>query len=339
MKKFWLNLFFFLLGGGLLWLAFKDQDFTLIVQELQKVDYRWGLLVLLGSFTGNLSRAMRWKLLLIPLNTNKGTNQNPSNSISFWNVWWAMMFGYLVSLGVPRLGEISRCVLVQRSEKLHFESVLGTVVVERAIDMGCLILLVMLTFFFQYDIAATFFQDNIFTPFQQLIWAKQWILYSLIVLVVIGFVMLWLLWRKRWFGRLRKFIIGVVTGLSSIYYMRHKWRFLGYTLLIWSSYFLTTYGWFFAVPATQHLGIQAGFFLLVVGTIGKSVPIQGGGMGAYHFLVTKGLGLAPFLIAATPALTLATVIHLTQTIFYLVVGGVAAGVIFYRNRLKTNPAK
>ncbi|OJJ23499.1 hypothetical protein BKI52_03815 [marine bacterium AO1-C] len=339
MRKFLINLSFFLLGGVLLWLAFKDQDLMLIIKELQKVDYRWGVLVLLASLGGHLSRAMRWKLLLTPLKKASQNDLNPSSKpIALWNVWWAMMFGYLVNLGIPRLGEISRCVAVQRSEKLQFESILGTVVAERAIDICCLFLLVVFTFFFQYQIAATFFQKNIFTPFQQLFQAKEWAFYTLVIFGVIGLIILWFLWKKKWFERLRQFIKGVLTGLTSIYYMPYKWHFLGHTLLIWFSYFLMTYWWFFAIPATQHLGFQAGLFLLVIGSIGKSVPIQGGGMGAYHFLVTKGLSLYPFLIAATPALTLATVIHLAQTVFYLVIGGIAAIVVLYqsRQRLKNN---
>ncbi|HAS40930.1 MAG TPA: hypothetical protein DCS93_10640 [Microscillaceae bacterium] len=333
MKKRLINLFFLLLGIVLLWLAFQGQNLSLIIEELQKVDYRWGVLVLLASVGGHLSRALRWKLLLIPLQKeSKNTTNEVLKPISLWNVWWAMMFGYLVNLGIPRLGEVSRCVAVQRSEKLHFESVLGTVVAERAIDLCCLFLLVLFTFFYQYEIAATFFRENIFAPFQQLLGAKKWMLYGLIMLGILGLLVLWLLWKKNWFARLRQFITRILAGLISIYHMPHKWRFLAHTFLIWFSYFLMTYWWFFAIPATQHLGFQAGLFLLVVGSIGKSVPIQGGGMGAYHFLVTKGLSLPPFLIAATPALTLATVIHLAQTVFYLLVGGIAAIVVLYKNR-------
>jgi len=333
MKKRLINLFFWLLGIILLWLAFRGQDLTLIIKELQKVDYRWGALVLLATLVGHLSRALRWKLLLTPLKEDsKNTESTSFKPISLWNVWWAMMFGYLVNLGIPRLGELSRCVAIQRSEKLNFESIIGTVVAERAIDLCCLFLLILFTFFYQYSIAATFFQENIFTPFQQLLTAKKWMLYGLIILGIAGLAILWLFWKKNWFTGLRRFIIGVLAGLTSIYQMPHKWLFLIHTIFIWIAYFLMTYGWFFAIPATRHLGFQAGLFLLVVGSIGKSVPIQGGGLGAYHFLVTKGLSLPPFLIAATPALTLATVIHLAQTVFYLVVGGIAAIVVLYKNR-------
>ena len=326
------QIFFWLLGGILLWLAFRGQDFVLIGQELQKVDYRWGIPVLLASLLGHVSRAMRWKLLLLPLKNNEVEDKN----LALGNVWWAMMFGYLVNLGVPRLGEVSRCVAIQKSEDISFESTLGTVVAERAIDIFCLFLLLVFTFFYQFDIAASFLKTYVFLPFRQLFIEKQFALYLLLGFAVLGVLLLWLLWKAllklQWFAKVRNFATEVFKGLLSIRHMPQRRIFLLHTFLIWLSYFFMTYCWFFAIPATQNLGVQGGLFLLVLGSIGKSVPIQGGGMGAYHFLVTKGLSLSPFLIAAVPALTLATIIHLTQTLFYLFVGSIAAVVVLYKNR-------
>lgn len=331
MKKIFIQLFFWVLGGALLWLALKGQDFDQIARELNKVDYRWGFLVLLASFVGHISRAARWKLLLQPLQ-----DSDSPQKLSLGNIWWAMMFGYLVNLGVPRLGELSRCMAVHRSERLRFESVLGTVVAERAIDIFCLFSLLVFTFFYQFQVVSSFFKTYIFVPFQQLLVAKQWPLYGLVVGVTGGLLLLWLFWarfqRFSWFRKVHQFIREVTKGLLSIYHMPQRWAFLGHTLLIWLAYFFMTYCWFFSMPSTQNLGLEAGLFLLVVGSIGKSVPIQGGGMGAYHFLVTKGLSLPPFLISSTPALALATIIHLAQTIFYLLVGGLSAVVVVYKNR-------
>jgi uncharacterized membrane protein YbhN (UPF0104 family) len=330
-KKHFINILFFLLGVVLLWLAFRGQNFAQIIEELKKVNYNWGWAVLLVSLLGHVSRAMRWKLLLDPL--KPATEQK----ISTINVWWALMFGYLVNLGVPRLGEISRCVAVRRSENISFEAALGTVVAERAIDIFCLFVLLVFTFFYQFDIAATFLTQYVFTPLRTLVLQKQNALYLLAAIGAVLLVVLWLLWqmliKHQWFLKIRKFVAEVFKGLLSIRYMRHPWSFLGHTVLIWVCYFFMTYCWFFAIPATQSLGIQGGLFLLALGSVGKSIPIQGGGMGAYHFLITKGLSLSPFLIAATPALTLATVIHLAQTLFYLLVGSIAAVVVLYNNRV------
>lgn len=243
MKKVFIQLFFWVLGGVLLWLAFKGQDFDQIVRELKKVDYRWGLLVLLASFVGHISRAMRWKLLLQPLQ-----DSDDPQKLSLGNIWWAMMFGYLVNLGVPRLGELSRCIAVHRSEKLRFEAVLGTVVAERAIDIFCLFSLLIFTFFYQFQIVSSFFKAYIFIPFQQLLVARQWLLYGLVVCAIVGLLLLWLFWTRfqqfSWFRKLYQFTREVFKGLLSIYHMPQRWAFLGHTLLIWLAYFFMTYWWF-----------------------------------------------------------------------------------------------
>lgn len=330
-KKHLINISFFLLGAVLLWLAFRGQNFAQIKQELQKVDYSWGWLVLLVSLLGHMSRAMRWKLLLDPL---KKTTDQPVSTV---RVWWALMFGYLVNLGVPRLGEISRCMAVRRSENISFEATLGTVVAERAIDIFCLFLLLIFTFFYQFDIAADFLKQYVFAPLGKLLLQKQFALYILAGAGIVFLILLWLLWhlltKHQWFLKIRQFVAEVLKGLLSIRAMQHPWAFVGHTLFIWVCYFLMTYCWFFAIPATQSLGFQGGLFLLALGSVGKSIPIQGGGMGAYHFLITKGLSLPPFLIAPAPALALATVIHLAQTLFYLFIGSIAAVVVLYKNRM------
>ena len=44
------------------------------------------------------------------------------------------MVGYLANTAVPRLGEVSRCGVLTRYEKIPFEESFGTVVAERLID-------------------------------------------------------------------------------------------------------------------------------------------------------------------------------------------------------------
>src|SRR5678815_907736 len=76
------------------------------------------------------SRAMRWKLLMEPL------GYKPSN----FNVFAAVMIGYLVNSGAPRLGEVFKCTLLARYEKLRVDKLIGTILIERAVDLVCLII-------------------------------------------------------------------------------------------------------------------------------------------------------------------------------------------------------
>src|SRR5687767_5486886 len=79
----------------------------------------------------HLLRAMRWKILMEPL----------GYAPSLVNTFFAVMVGYLANLAVPRLGEILKCTILARYEKVPAEKLVGTIVAERAFDLVCLILI------------------------------------------------------------------------------------------------------------------------------------------------------------------------------------------------------
>ena len=89
-----------------------------------------------------------------------------------------------------------------------------------------------------------------------------------------------------------------------------------------------TYFWIFLFPETSVLSAGACLTIMSIGTLGRSVPIQGGGMGAYHFLVTKVVML--YGLSETMGKTLATVIHGGQTVFTFALGIVGLGIFFWR---------
>ncbi|NDB54165.1 MAG: UPF0104 family protein, partial [Chitinophagaceae bacterium] len=80
-------------------------------------------------------RGLRWKLLIDPL----GHKVNPTNS------FLTVLLGYLVNLGVPRLGEFMRCTVLARYENVSVEKLVGTVILERLFDGLCLLVVFGLT--------------------------------------------------------------------------------------------------------------------------------------------------------------------------------------------------
>ena len=87
-----------------------------------------------------------------------------------------------------------------------------------------------------------------------------------------------------------------------------------------------TYFWFFVFKETSVLTWGACLTILSIGTIGRSVPIQGGGMGAYHFLVTNVVVL--YGVGAGFGKTLATLIHAGQTFFTFAMGLIGLVIFF-----------
>ena len=113
----------------------------------------------------------------------------------------------------------------------------------------------------------------------------------------------------------------LIEGLKSLLESDAKQAFIVYTIIIWLGYFYTSYGVFFAIPHDYDLGFFAGFSLVVLGSIVRSIPLQGGAMGVYHVAVVYILGIPFFNVDATTALTLGVLIHGIQVVIQLVLGG------------------
>ena len=85
-------------------------------------------------------------------------------------------------------------------------------------------------------------------------------------------------------------------------------------------YYLMSYTCFFALSATSVLDWHAALFVLVVGGIGMSAPVQGG-IGVYHLLVSQGLIL--YSISQEHGLAFATLMHTSQMLTVIILGGIS----------------
>ena len=79
-------------------------------------------------------------------------------------------------------------------------------------------------------------------------------------------------------------------GFSAIGRMDGKWRFLGYTVLIWGCYFLQLYIATFAFSFTDDIGLKATLVLFVLSSIGMGIPTNGG-LGSWHIAIIFGLSI------------------------------------------------
>ena len=128
-------LFLLAVAGGLLYLAFRGVDLNKMVKSIAEANYGWLSVSVIVSLVAFVSRAYRWNLLIEPL------GYEPKLS----STGYSLMVGYLANLAVPRLGEVSRCGSLSKAEKIPFNSLLGTVIVERVMDVICLIICLLLT--------------------------------------------------------------------------------------------------------------------------------------------------------------------------------------------------
>ncbi|MBX7204421.1 MAG: flippase-like domain-containing protein [Bacteroidia bacterium] len=309
-KKYsWLSpVLFILLGGGLFYWVAQKFDITQAVEIIKHGEY-WNIIpVILVSFLSYSLRVQRWRMLM-------KAGGNPS---SFANGLMALSIGYTVNYALPRVGEVTRSLIIWRKEKTPFELTLGAVVTERVVDIMMLFITCTAALLLQFDRLRQFIQTFIWLPLtgRAGMPAKGWwlIAIALAVLSIIGLLV------RRFFqsDKVHHWLYSFLKGLLSIKKVSPFRYFIFYTLGIWSCYFLMTYLWTFSFPQSAFIGPLAAFVVMVTGSIGRSIPVQGGGMGVYHSLVTPAFML--YGVTEPVAFALAIIIHGAQALFTCCMG-------------------
>jgi len=323
-------IFFLAIGILLLWFAFKGIKFNDLISILAKANYSWLLIAVATSIIAFFVRARRWALLMEPL----------GHTPSLMNTYHAVMTGYLANLLFPRLGEVTRCAALAKKENLPFDKLVGTVIIERTIDF--LTVLVLLAFLLVYGSSSTgvFLSENIMKPLGTKLSALfdfSLLIYFLIIAVVA--ITLWLFFKYR--EKLSKrplvkktlgFLKGIIDGLKTIANLKRKWEFLILTFVLWGLYLLMAWLPLYCLPSTEGLDCGAGLFILIVGSLGMSVPVQSG-MGAYHWIVSRGINIV-YGIPIEQGLAYATISHESQILVVAILGAVSMYVFFGRKASK-----
>src|ERR1700744_2713192 len=140
--------FFAALAAFFVWLSLKDMDkksWTQLREALDQANYWLLIPVLLFLLASHWLRALRWRQLIEPL------GYTPSRI----NCFLCVMIGYFVNQGPLRLGEVIKCTILARYEKIPADKLVGTIVAERAFDVVCLLTVFGLTLVLQYDVIHT----------------------------------------------------------------------------------------------------------------------------------------------------------------------------------------
>ncbi len=275
--------------------------------------------------TSHVLRSIRWKILMQPMGYNPSTI----------NVFFAVMIGYLANLAVPRLGEVIRCTLLTRYEKIPTEKLLGTIVVERAIDIICLIIFFFIAFATQYQVVGDYGKQILLELFANKKGSFSFtkIMIGIVILLIIITII------KLWFKRfshlkivivLKKILSGVVEGLASIKYLQQKSKFLWCTLGIWCLYVIGTWVGLQATQGTEHLGLPVAISALAFASLGMiATP---GGIGAYAFFLAKVLEKngVPYPIGFANG----TLQWFAQFLLVVIVGFICLGLIPWYNKKK-----
>ncbi len=325
--------FFLLVGLVLLYFAFKGINLNDLMQQIKHADYRWVALSCLFALLALIFRAYRWQLLIEPL----GARPKISHILNGINI------GYLANFVFPRIGEITRCGILNRTDKIPVDRLFGTVIVERAFDVLMSIVLLCLILILRFEVVGNFMTENIFHPIIRKIPGAvniKWIIIAS-VLILISFVVLYKVFKSQLakisaLRKIKDLAKGVLNGVKSVSEVRNIGWFAGLNILIFGMYFLQTYIMFFALSGTSSLGAGDALFVLVLSSLSFIIPVQGG-IGAYHWIVSTGLTI--FGLSKDDGLAYATISHSTTSLLLILAGAVSLIAVYYGNKPKKEITK
>ncbi len=276
------------LGVFLIWWVVKDldaKDKEDIRKSFLEANYFWILIAMLAGLFSHLSRAYRWLLMLEPLGYKS----------KFRNSFFAVAIGYGANLLFPRLGEVVRCGVMNKYEKIPLPPLLGTVVAERLIDMLILLLLTFITLVTQYELLAENTSKYFLVPLGEKIGLLQ---NSIVMATVLGIlflvvpVILFFVFRnklKSFFNKISGITKSFAEGLVAIKNVKNKGAFIFHSLAIWTLYILMLYFSTFALAETKGLSMDAMLAAFVFGTFG--MVFSQGGIGFYPLILQVTLQL------------------------------------------------
>lgn len=274
----------FFLAIFFLYFAFKSVDFDKVIPVFKKIDWKLIPLWFVFASISYFLRTFRWSVILLPL-----------KKINLINLFYYLVIGFFCNIILPvRIGEVVRAYITGLKNNISKASVLGTVIVERVLDVFGFIFLGLISLFFLPT--SEIFKKSLIS-----------VIVIFIIVVIIMFVMFYKKIPIKNFFLFRilpkklkivEFIENIIAGFKIISSPLH---------LLWI-FFLTSILWLnetiIAMVLINACNVKIGFFgsmfVLVMILVGVSVPSGPGFVGGYEFFgisALKTLGIEPSVAA------------------------------------------
>lgn len=279
---------------------FSPKELQEIKTHFAQANYGFVALSVLFGVLSNLSRAIRWGYMFEPI----------GYKLRFSNRIMAVYITYLMNLFIPRSGELSRALVVNKYEEVPFEKAFGTIISERAFDFIILLFFIAAAISLQFPLISEFFQNENVDLFK---------LYVFIgAAVPIVFLAFYFLKKSKsaLSKKIKNFLKGLIEGILAIFKMKKKWAFIVHTLFIWLMYVCMFYVMIFALPETSNISITAVLTTFVVGSL--TIAFTNGGFGSYPFFTAALLLL--FDVPETAGTAFGWLVWTTQTVMVVILG-------------------
>jgi hypothetical protein len=314
MGKFLKIAFFLLIGILLIWWSLHQippQEWSKFTTALKTTNY-WILIpvsIILGF--SHLLRALRWKLIMEPL------GYKPTVT----NTFFAVLIGYLANLAVPRLGEVLKCSIIAKYEKVPADKIIGTIVAERAFDVISLGIVFLFALLFQFNVIEAGWHQLIALKSQNASADNNpYFIYLFIGIVAVAIIGFFIFRTKlqQTITSIKNVFKGIWEGVISATKLKKHNLFFLYSFGIWFMYLLATYIGLMGTQGTAS-SFATAISCLAYASIG--MIITPGGIGAYAYLMAKVLELNG--IEYTLGLANGTIQWFAQFLIIIVLGGIS----------------
>jgi uncharacterized protein (TIRG00374 family) len=257
----------------LVYYVFKDIPYQQFVRQTTKVNWEMVGLAVLCLLASAWFRNLRWLMLFSPLGYSLSQKQGLA----------ALLLSYPANLLIPQSSFFVRASYIKKESEASFTASLGTILAEKAMDG-----LVVFGLFFIF----------LFSSFASTIpsISNSSFLIILLVSVIFTFLLTYLYKKNKgkWKQKISQQLGQLRTGLLTILQVKHLPLFLLYTFLIWLTYFGIYFFLLRATVSPVFWGLQLPVDISVMANVGWIFPTQGG-VGSYHFFVSKVVQLYNYL--------------------------------------------
>ena len=317
---------FFLIGILLIWWSLhqipaNEWDKFKVALRHSKFWIIIPVFIILGF--SHFLRALRWRLIMEPLGYKP----------SILNTFLAVLIGYLANLAIPRLGEVLKCTLLSKYEKVPAEKIVGTIVAERAFDVVSLGVIFILALTLQFNvIQAGWHQLQVQTaqgPVDHS--SRNYILMGLAAFLIVAGILVFSFRSKlqKAIASVKHIIAGIWEGVISASKLKKHNLFFLYSFGIWFMYLLATYIGLYGTEGTGS-SFATAISCLAYASIG--MILTPGGIGAYAYFMAKVLELNG--VDYTLGLANGTLQWFSQFLIVLVLGGISLILLPIVNRQK-----
>ena len=319
------------LSAVFLYIAFYNEDFNRILTILSNASVFWIVILVITMIISHYIRAVRWKVIL----------HSVKPDVSIWNLFGALMVGYGVSCVIPRVGEVSRAVLIGKWEKLSRSSMFGTVILERVIDVIFLGLTVI--------VSVLIWSEDLYVSFP---WLKTALYLTVFLMAfVVLFIYLLVKFRDKFYGLIIK-ILGRISGnmahkaayvfdmltqgFGSLRGLKNYVLTIILSIVIMMIYALNAYVGFYilGMQNIRHVTYAMAWVLMSISAIGVVIPTPGA-IGSYEALSKAALVLL-FGFGESISLAYAIITHLVSYFLFIFSGLLS---FFLLNRYHDNLIK